>query len=329
MSDRLPDAVGILMPAISNPEMFSIRYKGLERELGVLGTAAAFAFTHNSYDPLTHSFKDVKSSSFEPLYAVPYIKLARDLTMPATDDKPIYRDPDAPLLVHPLSFSNFLKDKSNLLAVLPEIHPKTVLATKGELIEASAAIMGKFVVVKPVIGKLSQNVYVGLKEKLDTESMPDGKYLVQEYIDTSKGVESLGISDVHNIRLLAIDSEVVGAVGRINQSGGIFLHGEHDVYSRVYLPEELPETMVAIAGKVHEHLKNLPGAGKSVIAIDVMRGYKADGEEIDVLCEVNRRPLRISEWNLRTPQIDPSGLLWLAQQWDKKEASMLAGMLNE
>ena len=107
-------ALGILMPQISNYEMFSIRYRGLEYELGKLGVTAAFAFSHDSYDPVSHGFKELKDSQLQNLYAIPKISVVRDLTMPETVDKPIYGDKCAPTLVHRLALNEFLKDKSNL-----------------------------------------------------------------------------------------------------------------------------------------------------------------------------------------------------------------------
>jgi hypothetical protein len=76
---------------------------------------------------------------------------------------------------------------------------------------------------------------------------------------------------------------------------------------------------------VHEVLVSKPEEGHAVIAIDTMRGLNAEGELVDVLCEVNRRPQRISRYDLRsTKNTDPQGIAWLASEWDKHEAEMLS-----
>lgn len=318
------------MPKVSDPEKFSVRYRGLERELASLGATAAFAFTHDSYDPASHNLSETISTALAKQHGLPDAAVIRDLTMPGDDNKPIYEDPLVPRLVHILELSNFIKDKSNVYEALPEIHPQTIVADKEEILEASAAIMGKYVVVKPVTGQLGEGVFIGPKSEVKSHPMADGRYLVQEYIDTSAGIEELGITGVHNLRLISIDSQMVGAIGRLAPpEGGKFLHGGTDLYGQVYLPEELPSAMTAIAEAVHQKLKGLPGEGKNVIAIDMMRGLNSAGEEVDVICEVNRRPLRISEWDLREPQMDPKGIGWLSRQWDKAEAQMLAKVHDE
>lgn len=317
------DLIGILMPKISNYEKFAQRYAGLENEIRNLGATAAFAFTHDNYDPSTHSLLNLINTRGQSLFEAARPSIVRDLTMPKSDSRPIYLDPHAPTLVHSPEFNAFLRDKSNMVKLLPEVHPQTVAAIGKEVREAAATICGATVVVKPVTGERSQGIFIGKKESLP-ESWEDGHYLVQEFIDTSKGVSELGIKNVHNVRLLSINSELVGAIGRINDAGGNYLHGhENDLYGRVYLPEELPQTMVDIADVIQNKLKALPGKGRNVIAIDLMRGFNSRGEEIDVLCEVNRRPLRISPFDLTQPQRDPNGIVWLARQWDIKEARML------
>jgi glutathione synthase/RimK-type ligase-like ATP-grasp enzyme len=320
--------VGILMPSEVVAEKFSIRYENLEAELTKLGSVAIFAFGHKSYNFITHNFQNGYDTKFQQSLPI-QLDVIRDLTMPKEDNKPVYTDTAAPILVHDPSFSAFLRNKRNVYNLLPEVHPQTIAAKNDEIMEAAAAICGTMVVVKPVTGEKSQDIFIGKKENLTTE-MPKGEYLVQEFIDTSAGVPELAIKHVHNVRVLSINSRLVGAVGRINNAGGHLLYGEaNDVYGKVYLPEELPETMLAIASKVQDEFKTLAGSGRNVIAIDLMRGFNSNGEEVDVLCEVNRRPLRISAYDLQEPQLDPDGIAWLAEQWDIEEAMMLDNIGRE
>jgi hypothetical protein len=60
-----------------------------------------------------------------------------------------------------------------------------------------------------------------------------------------------------------------------------------------------------------------------------MRGIDASGERRDVLCEVNRRPLRISPWDLRDENnLEPAAITEMARRWDKAEAAMLADLVE-
>src|SRR5436190_7239261 len=100
----------ILMPEITNPERFAIRYSGLEHQLGVLGVMAAFAESHSSYNPSTHSFDRLFSSNQEDIYGVSpqTVKVIRDLTFPKSFAQPLYEDAGAPALVHNQDFNKLL-----------------------------------------------------------------------------------------------------------------------------------------------------------------------------------------------------------------------------
>lgn len=315
------ESIAVLTPKITDNERFTIRYGGLTKEIGKRGASLAFAQTHASYDPESHNFNALHDINLNPLTVAELGRIAvvRDLTMPKADCQPIYVDLFSPDLVHDPGFNAYLRNKVNIYRDLPDLHPSTIIASHQELKEAVAAIKGQKVVVKPVTGMASQGVFIGSKE--EAISRPEGLYMVQEFIDTQHGVSELDIDGVHNVRIISIDSRIVGAVGRVNTGEAVML--QDDIYDKVYRPDELPESFLAISEAVHKTLKRLPGKGRNVIAIDVMRGADTSGEEIDVLCEVNRRPLRISDYDLLSPQRDPVGLAWISRQWDTHEAIML------
>ena len=320
--------VTVLMPKMDDAERFRIRYRNLEAQLGQLGVRPTFAESHTSYDPVSHNFDGHFSSDRQIIDDVSpeNIAVVRDLTIPKNFAKPLYEDEESPQIVNDPALNIFLRNKANLFNRLPELHPDTVVVPQESVISAVSAICSETVVVKPVEGMLSRGVYIGPKEDVPS-SMAKGDYLVQEYINTSGGIPELAIKGIHNVRLLSVNSQILGAVGRIKGSEALLLRD--DIYGRVYLPEELPESMLAIADIVHRELTELPGKGKNVIAIDLMRGINSSGNEVDVICEVNHRPLRISEYDLLESQEDPKGIKWLAAQWDKYEAEMLANVAQK
>lgn len=318
-------AIAIVMPKITDRHQFEIRYFGLQEEIEQQGFQPVFAEQAASYDSSTHTFTNLFTIDNQAINPDGVnISVARDLTMATGESfiKPVYTDPFAPKLVHEPELNQYLLDKANLASDIPHIHPETIIATQEEIHEAVAAIKGVNTVVKPVTGMLGENIFIGKKTDIP-DKFKEGRYLVQEFIDTSVGIETLGINEVHNIRMISINAIVIAAISRISSSDPHKL--VDDEYGCVYLPEDLPESMLDIADAVHSTLVSKPGSGRNVIAIDAMRGKNPDGELVDVLCETNRRPLRIGNYDLEEgPVLDPSGILWLGSQWDKHEAKLLA-----
>lgn len=315
--------VAILMPKISDMNRFSTRYAGLSAALGTLGVSHFYANGHVTYNEELDAFGqvfDVARQQFDEYGAAPVV---RDLTMPK-DDMPLYHS-DARLVHDPVT-NSFLADKSNLYLAAPDIHPVTALVTNKTYADGLKAVPGEQVVIKPVRGMLSKDVQVLPRLEATQLRLPKGDYMVQEFIDTSGGIPSLGIEGVHNVRGISIGGLIIGGIARLQTAGGNILRD--DIYGRYIGPDELPESMRAIAGTVHEVLAGQPGDNKNVIAIDFMRGVNAAGEVVDVLCETNRRPQRISAYDLVTGgNLDDAGIATLAGQWDKAEAEMLAGMV--
>jgi glutathione synthase/RimK-type ligase-like ATP-grasp enzyme len=325
----MQEVVAILMPEITDQMRFEIRYMGLQNEIGCLGLQTVFTETRKSYNQVTHTFDELFTRTRDPLESTNYSLLAiRDLTM-ARDkafDEPFYTDTEAAPIVHHPDLSKYLLNKANLAIEVPSIHPETIVASANEIVEAAAALAGSIVVIKPATGMASKDVFVGDKSAMPA-SFIDGSYLVQEFIDTSQGIEELDIEGVHNLRMISVDSIVIGAVSRIEPRDLYML--KNDDYGNVYAPDDLPETMLKIADVVHSVLAKKPGRGKNIIAIDTMRGKNANGETVDLLCETNRRPLRICPWTLISKQRrDPVGLLWLAKQWDRAEAKLLVDVAS-
>lgn len=330
MSYMIPElpVVAILMPEIKDWERFSIRYQGLAQSLGLLGLTAAFARSHDSYKPDKHTFDKFFSTNREDILGVnpEDIRVIRDLTM-AIDEKPLYADSVRSRLVHEPEFNRFLSRKDLVYEVLPEIHPLTFIAEPAEIEEAAAAIPGYRVILKPAKGSGGKGVRLVRKKDIGTVEVDDVQ-LVQEFIDTSAGDPNLDIEGTHNLRLVSVDSEVIGAVARVGGKRKSILLA--DGHGQVFEPEDVPDDVQAMASTIHGKFSTMPGEGKNVIAIDVMYGKSKTREPEYVVCEINRRPVRISPWDLRRSDTqDPKGMLWLAREWDTYEADMLAALVDK
>lgn len=334
MPSFVPD-VTVLAPTIDNPERFSVRYGGLVNRLSnEHGLAIGLVDGHKNYDEITHEFTtmewDVDGSGNAVAGTASTASVdgvVRDLTMPKVDEMPVYDNPAR--FVNQPSLNRILKRKDLLLELVPEIHPQTVIIDDSHGIEEGlSAITTDKLIVKPVTGQRSTGIAFGTKAQLAEHLRDDSfntSFMVQEFVDTSSGIAELGINGVHNLRVLCIGGTAVFGVSR-EEAGVEFL--KDDYYGKFYQPEDLPAGMHHLVDEVNQALRP-HGGDTSVIAIDLMRGINAAGEQNDYVCEVNRRPLRISKYDLLVkPQHDPSGLLAAAEAWDKSEAQLLASLVE-
>lgn len=325
--------VAILMPTINpeNKQRFIERYSGLSQELRIAGAAHAFAFGHASF---------TEEDGFYPLHDANMQRVAmtwkggvvRDLTM-TSEARPIYAYVDAHpsdiQVVHTPEINRHIADKAKMYDLLYEEQPVTVSTEQHRLLDAADVIPGEKVVIKPTTGMLSQGVQIVAKTALASLDLGAGTWLVQEYIDTTPGIPELTIAGVHNLRAIAIAGRVIGLVSREMPNNGAKML-RNDYYGRCFSPDQLPESMYTVLETSTRKIAGLAGGKDTVIAIDLMRGVSADGQTRDYICEVNRRPLRISPYDLRDKRnTDPDGLLWIAKNWDKAEAAMLTHLSHE
>lgn len=323
MTSEIQADIAVLMPKMTNEERFRIRYAGLANELSTLAVNSCFVESHTSFLPEEHSFtapfdatKTVIGDKVQPT-------VVRDLTM-SLDAKPLYGDDTLNTVHHPAT-NRFIADKSNIFRALPHLHPATLLIKETDVEMALDLIPGNRIVVKPITGMQSQGVQI--VNKVSSVALPEGSYLAQEYIDTRGGMPEYGIHGMHNLRIVSIGGKAVGAIARLGGSESHIL--KDDYYGDFVHPNELSSGAQNIVHAVHSVLSTKPGNGNNVIAIDIMRGINAAGEQRDVLCEVNRRPVRISPWDLRdTNNLEPAALIEMGRRWDKAEAAMLAGLVD-
>lgn len=323
MTSELQADVAVLMPKMSDDERFRVRYAGLAQELAAQAVTACFVESHTSFLPNEHGFAEPFDAAKSLLGDKVKPGIVRDLTM-SLDDKPLYADKSIRTVHDPVT-NRFIADKSNMFKALPQLHPSTLLIKETDVEMALDLIPGRKIVLKPVTGMQSDGVQV--VSKLSDIQLKPGSYLAQEYIDTRGGMTEFGIQGMHNLRVISIGGKAIGAIARLGGSESDIL--KDDYYGDFVGPDDLTSAQQQIVHNVHSVLSTKPGHGNNVIAIDIMRGVNAVGEQRDVLCEVNRRPLRISPWDLRdTNNIEPAAITEMARRWDKAEAVMLADLVE-
>jgi hypothetical protein len=319
--------IAVLMPKIEDERRFSIRYAGLEGQLRHLGVVSCFLDGHVSYDAANGHFNGSLDTDLERSTLAVRPRIIRDLTMPDPAKEMLLYNASGPRLVHHPAVNRFLADKTEVAAEMNGFQPSGIGVTDHDGVEmAFDMLRGSRLIFKPAIGSNGQDIQI-VRHPKEVVLKPSTKYLAQELLDTSIGMSELGIEGVHNLRVISIDSNAIGAVARFGGDNPDML--QDDIYGPFIHPEDLPERTQHIVERVHQVLRWRAGEGKNVIAIDVMRGIDPGGEQVEVLCEVNRRPLRISSYDLldSTSQ-SQAGIAEMANRWDKAEAEMLVGLLD-
>lgn len=324
MTQKAP--LAILMPKITDYERRKVRYGGLVTELDTRGVDYFFVESHSSYDPITSTFSNPVDIDRNPRLDISgAASVVRDFTMELHEKGSTFFGDESPLVAHHPELDRFIAGKDGFVLAAPELHPGTIICEHDAIVDAILATKGKKVVVKPIMGHRSKGVIAGTKEVVAKHAFEPGTYLVQEFIDTSNGMPEHNIVGVHNLRILSINNKAVGAIARVGGTAEDILAA--DVYGPVVELDQLGDDVQRIVDRVHEILGDLPGEGKNVIAIDIMRGVCADGETRDLLCEVNRRPQRISMYDaLDDRNLDIPGIERLSKQWDIHEADMLTDL---
>ncbi|MDB5168906.1 MAG: ATP-grasp domain protein [Candidatus Saccharibacteria bacterium] len=317
--------VAILMPALTDLERHTERYGGLVNELAALSIKSFFAPQHVSFDSDAETFTSPYDINHKVLGETAFAPVVRDLTMPK-ERKPLYES--GLMLVHHPALNDFLAHKTNMTLAAPEIQPATAIADASEVAGVLDTLPGNKLIVKPIRGMRSQGIAVGDKATLSKAAFEPGQYLVQEFIDTIGGIPEFGVQGIHNIRAISIGNKLIGAISRIGGTSNDLLL--NDAYGVFIPPEDLPEGMQRISDTVHTVLAAQPGNGENIIAIDMMRGIGADGEQVDVLCEVNRRPQRISRYDTHDARnLNNDALLTIGGLWDSAEAALLVRQLEK
>ncbi len=157
------------------------------------------------------------------------------------------------MINHPL-IDEFCWDKKIVAEMFPEHSPRTfVVNTRKGLEIVLPEIKSEKVVIKPRYGTLGKNVKIVDKKRIPKNI--EKNTLVQEFIDTSKGVE--GVTEgMHDMRLFMINGQLDHAHIRIPKKGSltanVALGGKKVFISN----ESIPKKAVNIARKVDKLFSN-------------------------------------------------------------------------
>jgi len=145
-------------------------------------------------------------------------------------------------------------DKYKTSKLFSKYTPQTFLVNnKKELREAVKKIKTEKIVLKPRYGSKGWKIEVFDRGKIP--SMVEEDTLAMEFIDTSKGIKSLGVKTKHDLRTLIIDGKIDHAYVRIPK-GNSFLANCAKGASKIFIPnEKIPKEAVEIVQKIDSKLK--------------------------------------------------------------------------
>lgn len=136
------------------------------------------------------------------------------------------------------------KDKLRAYERFPESHPETREATKENVKE----MLEKYnkVVVKPLAAHAGEGVEI-INEISEYEE--EKGRIVQQFIDSSSGIEKLGVEGVHDLRVVVVDGKPVVSYIRQPESG--FVANVAQGGSMDFIPiEDVPEEAMDIVKEV-------------------------------------------------------------------------------
>lgn len=161
---------------------------------------------------------------------------------------------DISVINHP-ELEEFCWDKRLIAEVFPEYCPGThVVNTKAGLKTVLSGFHSDKIVLKPRFGTLGKSIKI-----IDNESIPksvEKNTLVQEFIDTSKGIDGI-VKGIHDLRLIIANGKIDHAHVRQPMKEGVFTANMSLGGTRQFVPvEKLPKSIAPIVRDVDKLLSN-------------------------------------------------------------------------
>lgn len=156
------------------------------------------------------------------------------------------------IFVNNREFKVLCNDKWKGYQEIGRFMPKTFwVGKRGDLKTILPKIRTDWVVLKPFNGLKGIGVYIGLKDKAQSFSFDRKypKYIAQEFVDTSKGIEGL-ISGYHDLRVAIVNNTIVWCHIRTPQKGSFRANVAAGGTLKEISPDELPEKVKEIVGQV-------------------------------------------------------------------------------
>jgi len=170
------------------------------------------------------------------------------------------------------------KDKFLAYENFSEYHPETRKATRKNV----EGMLEKYekVVVKPLAAHAGEGVEI-IENVSEYEEAAEDR-VAQQFIDSSSGIDELGIEGVHDLRVVVVDGEPVISYIRQPESGFVANVAQGGSMEFISL-EDVPETAMDIVEEVIEVLEE---HGHFVCGVDMI----FDEDQKPWILELNSKP---------------------------------------
>ena len=120
-----------------------------------------------------------------------------------------------------ISFKKLCADKFATFECIGKWMAKSYLVDCPEALQEKSAHFSRneIVVLKPVNGMQGKNILIQTAEKIKNIDLPAGKYVLQEFVDTSAGISGI-VTGRHDLRIVIADGEIVLSHVRRPKEGG-------------------------------------------------------------------------------------------------------------
>lgn len=156
------------------------------------------------------------------------------------------------LTLNPPILTRIASSKIEMYEYFSDMQPLSIVSkNKKQTLKAAARLPGDKLVVKEPEGSGGKEVYIGDKEEVLSELPDNYPLLVQEFLDTSKGVPGQ-IEGVHDVRLALCGDEIISYYARTPQEGKLHANvaqgGTMTYFDVATAPAELVEKVRKIDG---------------------------------------------------------------------------------
>lgn len=187
---------------------------------------------------------------------------------------------DLPVFNHP-DLNEICTDKFAMYEHFRQFCPLTLLANnQDEYISALEQISTDKAVIKPLTGQEGRDILIDEPTKLSGEQIKTFPVVVQEFLDTSKGVPGI-VEDYHDLRVALFDGEIIYSYLRTPPPGKLTANVSQGGKFFMVETNQLPEEIRPIIQTIDQELAYV---GHRFYCIDF--GITPDGPKI---IEMNAR----------------------------------------
>ncbi len=187
---------------------------------------------------------------------------------------------DLPIFNHP-DLNHVCTDKFAMYERFKQFCPLTLLVNnQQEYFIALEQISTDKAVIKPLAGQEGIGILIDSTDKLSNEQIKTFPIVVQEFLDTSKGVPGI-VEDYHDLRIALFDGEIIYSYLRTPPPGRLTANVSQGGKFVMVEPKQLPEEVLPIVQAIDAELAYV---GHRFYCIDF--GITPDGPKI---IEMNSR----------------------------------------